>query len=216
MENEPVKSHVRLTDDEVVAIAIARETPWPTELPTVDTHDKVDLEDALFRGNRSLAVRGFPGLVDGPLSEDLSTAIFEAEALVTVYLGDSDFQRATWGIATNHYISSTAWALETTSPEGAHKLSIESPEDHLAYLTGILEAVFHQGPAGQDLDSSAGEPAWLCVARVARDSSNGMLAAVRRDEAWIGDLTDPSEGPAPKLRQQLDSVTSLANRLLGW
>lgn len=184
---------VFITDDELVALAVAHGSAWPGGLPTVDVESEEQLGAAAFRGNRSLVVRDLgPGDVGRTALDGLAATLFAASRSIAVYLGSERFERASWAFASMHIPSEAGWLLTTTSPLGVHKLAVAPVEDHRAYLETVIGAAIVEGPT-EASDERA--PAWLCVATLASDRTNGLLAAARRNEVVVGDVDYVSGKP---------------------
>lgn len=196
-----------LTDDEVVAIAVDRSGAWAGALPTVDTDQAESLAAAAFRGQRSLVVRNLiddAGELDTALAELTGPAV-SSQDLVSVYLGDAEFQRASWGLATTHY-RSTGWMLETVTVLGVHRLSREPVESHRTYFHALLSAAVTDGPP-----SPEGEAQFLCLASVSPDARHVVFArrgelGVTRQDAVTGALRDPEPLDAADLDAVVDSL----------
>lgn len=188
-----------LTDDEVVALACARSAAWPGGLPTVDHEDRDQLLSAAFRGDRSLLVRGLrrPDSPDSE-AETLADAAIGSTTRIAVYLGDTSFARATWGLASSHYGGSEAWVLETISPVGIHRLGWQPVDEHLGYLSALLAGAVEAGP---DPDQSAaaatpeGGPEWLCM--LSESPMNTTLVAAKHGEVVLGPVEILNGTPRP-------------------
>lgn len=176
-----------LTDDEVVALACARSVAWPGGLPTVDDEDRSQLLAAAFRGDRSLLVRGLRR-PDNPDSEaeTLADAVIGSPARITVYLGDSTFARATWGLASSHYGGGDEWVLETISPVGIHRFDRQPVDDHLGYLGALLAGGVEAGPKPDQsaVVTAEGGPEWLCM--LSESATTTTLVAARHGEVVLG------------------------------
>jgi hypothetical protein len=177
-----------LTDDEVVALAVARSSPWPSDLPTVDVTDPGQLEAAAFRGNRSLLVRGLlddDGAASGDAAE-VAASVLGTDRRLVVFLSDLEFRRAGWGLASSHHPSSTnGWLFEGVNALGLHAFAARPLSDHREYLEALLEGAVQAGPRSSEGEPTSRGGEWLCmIARAGADRA--VLARARRDELGIG------------------------------
>lgn len=176
---------IELTDDEVAALAVDRQGAWPSGLPTVDISSAENLGAAVFRGQRSLLVRGL--LDEGvPVAslQDVADIAVDAPDYLLVYLSDQELERASWGIASTHYRGS--WLLETVTPVGVHRLETRPRDEHQAYVRALVAAALVEGPADDEA-----VPYALAVASIARGAVT--VLQVRRDSSVLV-RRDPATG----------------------
>jgi hypothetical protein len=167
-----------LTDDEVIALAVAREMVWPGGTPTVDTESRAQLIGAAFRGDRSLLARGLlHGDDGGSPAESIGDWVNDAPGRIVVYIGDDRLARSSWGIASAHYPSAEGWLLETVSAVGLHRFSVEALSDHRTYLDALLKGAEQAGPEGVD------DGQRLCL--LATTPRGVLLATGRRGEVAV-------------------------------
>ena len=208
-----------LTDEEVVALAAAREAAWPGGIPTVEGTERA-VREAAFRGGRSLYVRGL-STDDGGLTQglsDLVEIVIGGRSRIVGYLGDAEYRRNGWGMASTHYVAPTDrdWIFETVSPVGVHQLAQQPIETHRSHLETVLQAAFGLGP---EQGAGPGEPAeWLCL--LAEGPELGVLVAARRGEVRVVELEpgdevsvtrdDPAESVGAAIEQLFGAVSTWA------
>lgn len=169
---------LKLTDDELVAIAVDLSGPWFGGLPTVDVDSEESLAAAALRGHRSLLVRELLN-ADGELEGDLPALAGRqvgSRDFITVYIGDAEHARASWGIASTHYRASE-WILETVTVLGVHSLTVQPTESHRSYFKSLVATALSAGREGLDSEDN-----FLCLTSVSPFGS-GTLSA-RREELW--------------------------------
>ena len=168
---EPTTS-IRLTDDEVAALALDAEAFWPAELPTVAITDSADIFAAAMRGQRSLYTRG---LLDdegnlAPAVAELARSCAGSRNTLSVYIGGPDLMRTDAQLASTHYRLGDEWLAEGISPLGVHEFQRFARENQVAYLTAILVEALDTGlPEGAATD---GERWYVCVVDVREDAVN--------------------------------------------
>lgn len=180
LTTDDIRADLMLTDDELAAIAIDRDTYWPADLPTVDTDDPADLLSAMIRGRRSLLVRGLiddEGTADGSV-EMLGDHLAGATHTITVYLGGPDLLRVSPVLASVHYPMAGYWVAETITPGGVHAFTNNPRDIHIAYLQRIMQEAVSTGlpPEGVTGD----EPWFVCVA--VSDGQQTTIHAARKGE----------------------------------
>jgi hypothetical protein len=215
----PVKSvpgnQLLLTDDEVIAVAVARETYWPAGTPTVDVRDDSQLAAAVFRGNRSLTARGIgPASAESNDGDPLAaiSGLPGGDRLVTVHLADESFNRSSLGPATAHYPGPQTWILESISPAGIHAFAELDRQDHIDYLTSVVQGVERSGPDREAPDV----PPWLCVLAVSPERN--LLVAARRGSVRLGAVTFAADGalvPSELVEVTADAAVSAVVEILG-
>ena len=138
-----------LTDDEVVAIALAAGSFWPSFLPTVDIDDSDELARASLRGRRSLLVRQLPE-GEGEPAADVRLVLNLPGRLdgVSVVVADAELNRRAEAHTSVHYPNGAAWMLESISPLGVHEFDVLSRDVHHEYIAEMATALF--GAVGDD------------------------------------------------------------------
>lgn len=200
---------LKLTDDELVAIAVDLSGPWLGGLPTVDLGSEESLAASALRGHRSLLVRELLN-ADGELEGDLPALAGQqvgSRDFIAVYIGDAEHARASWGIASTHY-RAVEWILETVTVLGVHGLSIQPRENHRSYFENLVATALSTGPEGLDSEDN-----FLCLTSVSPYGS-GTLSA-RREELWWTP-EDPQTGQSGtalglSIRDVSGAVESLMN-----
>lgn len=201
-----------LTDDELAALAARRPAPWPSGLPTVAGDDDA-VRAAVFRGNRSLLVRGIhPGEGDaggplGPVDE-----VFGVERRSIVYLGDADLRRSSWGLATAHYrLDDDRWLMERISPIGIHEFEVGAPSAQREHLAGLLRTAHDTGPQDPGEDDVA---QWLCVALESPDDNR--IIAAHRAAAFVVDVevNGGESVMSDRLTVDIDDVAGIIDSVL--
>jgi hypothetical protein len=161
-----------LTDDEIVAVAIAGSTFYAGDLPTVDSDSEQALLQASLRGQRSLVARGWID-EDGELAADLTVARSAAGAssFINVFLGDEELNRIDWSLATSLYARDLGWVIEGVEGIGLHRFAAVTEHEAREALNTLVDAA---------LTNVANQPApdgvWLVVS-VLRDRASDLLAA---------------------------------------
>lgn len=169
-----------LTDDEVIAIAARRESFWPTVFPSVDVEDRDALVNATFRGLRSLVARELADDAAVPVASvaKLADTACGRTDVISVYVGDDGFQRASLAMASAHYRSGNEWLLETISPAGLHGFSWCSQENTVRYLQMLLDAaLLAEVPKSAEPDAPLLR---LCIAFGERDGATVLAARPRQ------------------------------------
>lgn len=182
---EDVRTEGLMTDDEIVACAVAAGRPWLGPLPTVDVDDEGDLLLATRRGQRSLFVRelvddeGQPASALAHLVQKLSGE----KDHVSVLLADASLQRASYELSSLHYLGDDSWITETVADEGVHSFTLSPASANVDYLTAVADAALEDGPQGS-LDEDASGPQYVVL--VARQGQTVRLAALRRGGVQFG------------------------------
>lgn len=170
---------IALTDDEVFALGVTANAVWPGGLPTVGVSDE-EAGAAQMRGLRSLAARGLVPLTD-ELSTLVTSACHDDATIVSVYLGDADFQRASWALTATNYRTADGWIAEATDITGLHRFTRITDDEFSQFVTALLQKNFESGP--QHDDSSPIE--WLCAHVASIDTS--VMFAVQLGRIVVGD-----------------------------
>jgi hypothetical protein len=195
MSKNQQESVLTLTDDEVVAIAIAAKTFYPGDLPTVDAESEQALLQASLRGRRSLVARGWV-TEDGELAAALALAGGAAGAtrFINVFLGDEELNRLDWNLATSLYPDESSWLIEGVEGTGLHRFAAATEQDARSALHALVTAAF----SGADAQPLA-DGAWLMVS-VLHETESRLLAtrpgAYRTTSIHQGHLT-PWNAAAP-------------------
>ncbi len=201
---------VLLTDDELVAVALDRESFWPGPLPTVDIEDVAALTAAALRGQRSLFVRGLLA-ADRGLDPDLDREIAPLagqQDCRTVYLADAGFQRASWAYASTHHPAGTRWIVEEVTAAGVHRFVPVSSAENREYFRILLATAVEAGPG----TAEEGEPAWLCI--TAAWAGGAGLVAARRGEVRYLDLGEDGQVTSGDSGEHVPDVEAALDRLL--
>lgn len=211
MTNQPLL----LTDDEVVALSHDAETMWPGGVPT-DPLTANTIEEAVFRGNRSLLVRGMNAETMDAETRDLLQKVLHSTSYLTVFHGSDSLERVSWALSSNHYAAGDDWILETISPVGVHRLSTEPAADQQAYLQALLESVVAAGPSGEGGDSE--DQGWLYVLALGTESAHAVRG--RRGRLSGAELVISEDGlSTPGGWEDVDTaeeaVLGLVDRLAG-
>ncbi|WP_208029070.1 hypothetical protein [Rhabdothermincola sediminis] len=179
MTNPDIKQEMllTLTDDEVIALAALSSMPWPGGAPTVEA-DEESVSFAVFRGCRSLIARGYdPGALSDVPELAIAWEALAAPARITLYLGDDEYRRATWGFASVHHRSETSWIIETVNVIGVHRFARATAADNRQFLESLIKAARRHAPTPEREDDT---PVWLCA--LASGPTGKTLVAARRDE----------------------------------
>jgi hypothetical protein len=118
----PAAPTVRLTDDEIVALAVKTELPWQGPLPTLDTDSADALSVASLRGLRSLAVRDLLVGDDQPAKELIPfVAALSGTVAARTYISDNAPIPADGGTVSSFFVtaSDTVVIVATQAP-GVH------------------------------------------------------------------------------------------------
>lgn len=160
-----------LTDDEIVAVAIAGSTFYAGDLPTVDSESEQALLQASLRGRRSLVARGWID-EDGELAADLTVAggATGARSFINVFLGDKELNRVDWSLATSLYAGGVGWVIEGVEGIGLHRFARVTEHEARDALNTLVAAAFTNVA-----DEPAPDGAWLVVS-VLRDGASDLLA----------------------------------------
>lgn len=156
-----------ITDDELVAIAVDAQGPWPLPLPTVTVESAAGLKLSALKGARSLLTRGGFDR-EGNLSPQLDRlkSVVGAPTTLTVYVGDHHGAVINWGIGYGAVPVSDGWLLDEFNILGVHRLAwAESIGD---FLVGLCEAA-ERGDLG------LAEGLHLCVCRARRDGGEVVV-----------------------------------------
>lgn len=161
-----------LTDDEVVAIAIAGNTFYAGDLPTVDAGSEEGLLQASLRGRRSLVARDW---IDesGALAPELGLAVDTAgsERFINVFLGDEELSRIDWSLATSLYARGADWVIEAVDGIGLHRFAAVAESDAHAALHALAAGAYADAA-----EHAAPDGAWLMVS-VPQPDGGQVLAA---------------------------------------
>lgn len=140
------KFQILLTDDEVASLAVARQTAWPSSLPTVPDDERA-LLDAVVRGRRSLLVRGLLTLTEGSGPEvdrqvcEWVDAVLSHPLQLSMYIGLDNLSPADPGFALYAYAateSDRAWLTSTVSSDGVHAFAWQTREEVLEAAQALL------------------------------------------------------------------------------
>jgi hypothetical protein len=107
--------------------------------------------------------------------------VASATGRLTVYLGDENFRRASWGLTSVHYIHGQSWLFEAVNVAGLHSFELLPETDHASYLAALLDAVRGRGPESQE--AGAGEATQLCMLAVGPIEST--LVTAKRDAVTV-------------------------------
>lgn len=178
-----------LTDDEIVAVAIAERTYFIGDLPTVDAGSEQDLLRASLRGRRSLIARGWIG-EGGELADELAPICdaVGAARFVNVFIGDDELGRLDWGLATSIYPHPAGWVIDGVEGTGLHRLARTSEREACDALNALVSAAF----AGAD-EQPLTEGASLIVSVLKGDSSR--LLATRPGAVRSASIQDGRLSP---------------------
>lgn len=195
------ESVLTLTDDEVVAVAIAERTYFIGDLPTVEADSEQDLLRAALRGRRSLIARGWIG-DGGDLAEELAPVrdAVGASGFVNVFIGNDELSRLDWGLAASIYPHAAGWVIDGVDGAGLHRLARTSKREACDALNALVSAAF----AGGD-EQPLAEGAWLIVSVLKGDSSR--LLATRPGAVRSASIQDSRLSPW---------VTASAADVVGW
>lgn len=204
---------MKLTDDEVVALAVRSASVWASPLPTVDLDEPADVASAARRGERSLYARGLLQIGDadlGALDDELEELLRPAQhrdALVSVFVADGEMN---WHVGGPNLVcygrgSADGVLLETVSEAGVHSFAVVDEAFARGTVLELATAALSGGirrPGAQDATES------LCLSRPASEgvetvqiekgaaflqASNGRTP-LRPEEAerWIARLFEGS------------------------
>jgi hypothetical protein len=138
---------IRVTDDEVVAIAVEGGVVWQAQLPSLEPRAEV-LTAAHLRGVRSLLVRDIAAVADGAvvIHPDVSETIRQvatADSWAVAYVASDDSQGTISGNATYHFASDggSDCIVDVVSPTGIHELIRTSAENGNEILKALARNV---------------------------------------------------------------------------
>jgi hypothetical protein len=205
-----------LTDDELTAMALMTEVPWPSPLPTIDAVDSEILVGAASRGRRSLVARELlsadgptAGAVDGALTALLEPAL-SGRILVSAFVADRTLAFVPEGLTTVVYAKSLESALmEAVSAGGIHYFSeVDRPHAIEAIggfmvdvLDGGISVVSDNGVAEKDglvLCVASAPGASTLIGIVAKDSLS-LVSVSSEDGSVVAVETPDTVGEALEL-----------------
>jgi hypothetical protein len=173
-----MKAALLLTDDEVVALAAVVGRPWPTGLATVDGTAEL-LQEAGFRGVRSLAVRGMlvgdpageSGFVIHPDVETVVSGFLNASSHVGAYIAPiADTDRLA-GASITAATTGTDWWLVTTTAQGVHGIRSATRLEVLDAIADLADKT-HDGSL---LNGAEDPSAFACMIRWDRPDDEYQL-----------------------------------------
>jgi len=178
-----------LTDDEIVAVAIAERTFYAGDLPTVDCDSEQALLQASLRGRRSLIARGWID-EEGDLTADLALAERAAGAtgFINVFLGDEELSRLYWSLATSLYASDVGWVIEGVEATGLHRFAPVTEQEVRDALNALVSAALAN--AGEQ---AAPAGAWLIVSVL--QENDPRLLATRPGEVRVASIQEGRLSP---------------------
>jgi hypothetical protein len=144
-----------LTDDEVVALAVALPDPWRVPLPTVNHENRDALAKAAYRGRRSLVVRDLAepdGTPVGPAAEVVKRLGTGLRAFIL--LADEKGNWLPSGVTVYLYgpALDAIEVSQTVADAGVHYFRLAPPPGQWQALTMLAESIYAEGfadPAGQ-------------------------------------------------------------------
>lgn len=131
----------RLSDDEIVAIAVAEGGAWMGPLPTVDEQSADALRSAALRGARNLNLRLAQTVGAGDSSLDLTLVSRSVGQLPTIlgYVADEQDLMVPNGISFTVFDSGgDDWLLVVTTPDGINEAQALGSGPVLAFLNGLV------------------------------------------------------------------------------
>jgi hypothetical protein len=152
---ETVMDLLTLTDDETIALAALLRGQWRAPLPTVDQTSRDDLARAVYRGRRSLIVRGLAesdGTPAGPATE-VAERLGAGLRAFFVFVDETGNWLPT-GISVYLYgpALETIEVSQTIAAAGVHYFRIGPPPGQWQALTLLSESIYADGfahPAGE-------------------------------------------------------------------
>lgn len=165
---------MKLTDDEVVALAVRDGQAWATPLPTVALDEPDDVAASARRGERSLYARGLLGVGDDPLGvldaelvRNLAPAR-QRRVVVSMFTADGELAWYPSGPNVVYYRTDggTGLLAETVSEAGVHSFAIVDVATCLGSCRELVAAA-HAG--GVRLTEDAQPTESLCLARPSGD-----------------------------------------------
>lgn len=172
-----------LTDDEIVALAIEADGPWPVPLITVAL-DREALTSARLRGIRSLTVRGL--IADaGPLPDfDRIIKAATSAKLWRMAIGVNESGSPLVGTSTYAFeTTDSSTVVDIVTSDGTHRLSSSDIGDANDLFLALAKNVFDYGFAGDGsgvrlLVGRNDSTSWVGVSRgklaLAQVSSDGV------------------------------------------
>ena len=157
---------LRLSDDEVVALAGFLERPWPSPVATVDVTSSEDVLAAVSRGWRSLSIREL--VVDGvpdPGGLQLALEVCEGTIIARSFLAETSLVPSSRGAVTTLVLSArgTEVFVNNANPLGVHTLGRVSPWTARKMLRAVTDATYVHGITGEE----GADALTLCLVGVA-------------------------------------------------
>jgi hypothetical protein len=206
-----------LTDDELVALALIRNTAWLAPLPTVDVGDADALLAAAPRGIRSLVTRGLMSAgrgLDPTPSVDLIATLepaFAGRLVLSTFVAQRDLAFVPEGATSAIYARDDETALvEAISAGGVHYFSEMRMNEAVSAVGEFVNGVIGDGVTVRIDD---GEPIEdqlvLCVA--AAPSSPSLMAVTGR--GTLGLVEVDADGVVSEVETP-DTIGEVLERLL--
>jgi hypothetical protein len=130
-----VGGDVQVSDDEVVAIAVAAGIPWDGMLPTVDTGDAASLTAAAARGERSLLLRE-TSTEDFPLVR----AAASGSVRLVAYFRDSNGEAAPGSVLYYAFQDGQGrWIQDVVAPLGVHYVGERDLDQVVDAVLGLID-----------------------------------------------------------------------------
>jgi hypothetical protein len=130
-----VEVDVQVSDDEVVANAVAAGVPWEGMLPTVETGDAASLTAAAARGQRSLLLRESS-------TEDFPLVLAAASGSVRLvaYFRDPNGEAAPGSVLYYAFQDSQGrWIQDVVAPLGVHYFGERNLEQVVDAVSGLID-----------------------------------------------------------------------------
>lgn len=126
---------VQVSDDEVVAIAVAAGIPWEGMLPTVDSGDAASLTAAAARGQRSLLLRE-SSTEDFPLVR----AAASGSVRLVAYFRDAHGVAAAGSVLYYAFQDGQGrWIQDVVAPLGVHYVGERELDQVLDAVSGLID-----------------------------------------------------------------------------
>jgi len=144
---------LKLTDDEVVALAASAGCRWPVPLPTVEGDDSAALGQAVVRGARSLRIRGLviESIQGASLSRELDAVVKIAQVpagFVAHVVRTSPRVAQAGGAVLITALTVEQALVDLISRAGVHDFDSVSPAEAGSLALDYLHAAFDSGPPG--------------------------------------------------------------------
>jgi hypothetical protein len=186
---------LRLTDDEIVAIAALVGQKWTSRLPTVDVRSDAELAAATLRGWRSLTLRGLAD-ADGRHLTEVIGSLYGVVPVIRSYVADAQIAELPSGNRSYFRRRPGGWTVEATTPIGVHLFRAVAEEDAVRLLEAAVEKVYVDG-VGSAAEDGKSTGHYLCVGSQHGDQAllltvcQGELKLYRAGETMVA-LSQPA------------------------